>query len=64
MGESDAIKELRGDYERRAGDLAAAVLALSDAQECKSFASRVEIRFSDATVHLMVFVDPKRKGGR
>lgn len=64
VGESDAIKELRGNYKRRANELAEAILALSDAQECKSFASRDEIRFSDATVHLMVFVEPKRKGGR
>lgn len=64
MGESDAIKELRGNYKRRANELAEAILALCDAQECKSFASRDEIRFSDATVHLMVFVDPKRKGGK
>ena len=64
MGESDAIKELRGNYKRRANELAEAILALCDVQGCKSFASRDEIRFSDATVHLMVFVDPKRKGGK
>ena len=64
MSESDAIKELRGNYKRRANELAEAILALGDALECKGFASRDEIRFSNATVHLMVFVDPKRKGGR
>lgn len=64
VGEIDAIKELRGNYKRRANELAEAILALCDAQRCKSFASRDEIRFSDCTVHLMVFVDPKRKGGR
>lgn len=64
MGESDAIKELRGNCKRRVKELAEAILALCDAQGCKGFASRDEIRFSDCTVHLMVFVDPKRKGGR
>ena len=48
----------------KANELAEAILALCDAQGGKSFASRDEIRFSDCTVHLMVFVDPKRKGGR
>ncbi len=64
MNESDAIKELRGNYKRCANELAKAILALCDAQGCKSFASRDEIRWSDCTVHLMVFVDPKRKGKR
>ena len=61
--ENDAIKELRENYKRRAKELAEAILALCDAQGCTSFASRDEIHYSDATIHLMVFVDPKKKGG-
>lgn len=38
MGESDAIKELRGNYKRRANELAEAILALC----CTGSASRAK----------------------
>ena len=55
-----AIEELRKEYKSLTHDLACAILELADAQGCKSFASRDEVRWSDRTVHIMVFVDPKK----
>ena len=55
-----AIEELRKEYKSRTHDLAYAILKLADAQGCKRFASCDEVRWSDCTVHIMVFVDPKK----
>ena len=54
------IEELRKEYKSLTHDLAYAILKLADAQRCKSFASRDEVRWSDCTVHIMVFVDPRK----
>lgn len=64
MSEDEVIKALREEYKNRANRLAWAILALRDAMGNESFASRDEIRCSDCTVHLMVFVDPKKKGAK
>lgn len=61
MKEDKAIKELREEYKHRAYQLADAILALCDAKGEKDFASRDEVHWSDRTVHIMVFVDPKKK---
>jgi hypothetical protein len=61
MRGKDAIEELRQEYRRRASDLALAIRDLADAQGREVLASRDEVRFSDCTVHIMVFVEPKKR---
>jgi hypothetical protein len=61
MKEDKAIEELRGEYKHRVTQLAEAILALCDAKGEKSFASRDEVRWSDCTVHIMVFVEKKQR---
>ena len=64
MKEDKAIEELRGEYKHRVTQLAEAILALCDAKGEKGFASRDEVRWSDCTVHIMAFVEKKKRQRR
>ena len=64
MEDDEAIEELRGEYKHRVTQLAEAILALCDAKGEKGFASRDEVRWSDCTVHIMVFVEKKKRQRR
>ena len=58
------INTLRSQYEVLVHRLAERTLALADAQGVRNFAAHDQVKWSDCTVHIMVFVEPKNEEAR